>query len=223
MSAHPHPQAPRVDSQRALATATLVVSGVLALCLVLSSVGSILVARAMSDGTPYEDLSWVYPLAEGLPAVGAFLFGIVSWVVTSIWLVRTQRSARLLYPYAQQRRHPAWVVLGWVVPIANFFVPHMVVSDLTRADGRGRDVTGWWWGTWLVWLLIGRFAQTSVSTSLGASAGATVVVNVLFIVLTVAALVFWVGVIRAITTTLEDPTARNEFAMRYRQWAAGAR
>lgn len=51
--------------------------------------------------------------------------------------------------------------MGWIVPIANLFMPHQVVQDLNRrtlpGDGRGWSplVLGWWI-TFVVMLLLDR-------------------------------------------------------------------
>jgi hypothetical protein len=65
-----------------------------------------------------------------------------------VWLYRMRDLADVLWPHGQ-RRHRAWLLLGWWVPIGNFFVPKMIVNDLWAATEpghrRGNALLGFWW------------------------------------------------------------------------------
>ena len=52
----------------------------------------------------------------------------------------------------------AWVYAGWIVPVANLWIPRGIVADIHRASAPGEPLphaVNWWWGLWLVGLLGG--------------------------------------------------------------------
>ena len=64
-----------------------------------------------------------------------------------VWLYSMRGLADAVWPEGQ-RRHRAWLVLGWLVPIGNFFVPKMIVNDLwaaTEPNHRRGNVLLWFW------------------------------------------------------------------------------
>ncbi|AZM79812.1 DUF4328 domain-containing protein [Streptomyces sp. KPB2] len=73
------------------------------------------------------------------------------------WLSRARDNARLLSG-GRLRYSSPWVYLGWIVPVANLWVPRGVVADVHRAgarDTRLPRVVTIWWVLWLVGLLSG--------------------------------------------------------------------
>jgi hypothetical protein len=56
--------------------------------------------------------------------------------------------ADAVWPHGQ-RRHRAWLVLGWWLPVGNVFIPKMIVNDLWAATEpghrRGTPLLGFWW------------------------------------------------------------------------------
>ncbi|MEU5088435.1 DUF4328 domain-containing protein [Streptomyces sp. NPDC021356] len=69
-----------------------------------------------------------------------------------VWLLRARDNARALS--GRQPRHALpWVYLGWVVPVANLWVPRGIVADIHRAsapEARLPRTVDVWWGLWLV-------------------------------------------------------------------------
>ncbi|MEU9135130.1 DUF4328 domain-containing protein [Streptomyces sp. NPDC048404] len=68
----------------------------------------------------------------------------------SIWLATMRDVADVLWRQGQRRRR-AWLVFGWVIPVAQLFIPKMFVNDLWAAGrpeaGRRRGhplLTAWW-------------------------------------------------------------------------------
>ncbi|MFF8535059.1 DUF4328 domain-containing protein [Streptomyces sp. SAS_267] len=68
----------------------------------------------------------------------------------SVWLASMRDVADVLWRQGQRRRR-AWLVFGWVIPVAQLFVPKMFVNDLWAAGrpepGRRRGhplLTAWW-------------------------------------------------------------------------------
>ncbi|WP_162684005.1 DUF4328 domain-containing protein [Streptomyces populi] len=68
----------------------------------------------------------------------------------SVWLAGMRDVADVLWREGQRRRR-AWLVFGWVIPVAQLFVPKMFVNDLWAAGGpepqrrRGHPLLTAWW------------------------------------------------------------------------------
>ncbi|MER5398033.1 DUF4328 domain-containing protein [Streptomyces sp. NPDC002599] len=73
----------------------------------------------------------------------------------SLWLASMRDVADVLWRQGQRRRR-AWLVFGWVVPVAQLFVPKMFVNDLWAAGRpeprrrRGHPLLTAWWLSVLV-------------------------------------------------------------------------
>lgn len=80
---------------------------------------------------------------------------LVALLQFSIWLDGMRDVADVLWRQGQRRRR-AWVVFGWVTPLAQFFVPKMFVNDLWAAGQsqpprhRGHPLLTAWWLSVLV-------------------------------------------------------------------------
>ncbi len=59
-------------------------------------------------------------------------FQALALVVTSVWLFRARQNVVSLRPEATQTRSPAWVVLGWLIPVVSLWFPFQVVRDVRR-------------------------------------------------------------------------------------------
>jgi hypothetical protein len=75
-------------------------------------------------------------------------------IVFLIWFRRARVNAeRLAW---RQRRARSWAFWGWVVPIANLWIPFQIMGDIWRAglQPAHRAGTAWlpalWWATWLL-------------------------------------------------------------------------
>ncbi|MFE0473323.1 DUF4328 domain-containing protein [Streptomyces sp. NPDC058947] len=91
----------------------------------------------------YHQVAWVGGVVTALCAV-VFLF----------WLDRARENARALSG-AAPRYGSFWLLLGWVVPVANLWIPRGVVADVHRSvfpERRLPTVVNWWWGLWLAGL-----------------------------------------------------------------------
>ncbi|MFH8657514.1 DUF4328 domain-containing protein [Streptomyces afghaniensis] len=70
------------------------------------------------------------------------------------WLDRVRDNARALSG-AEPRYAYFWLLLGWVVPVVNLWIPRGIVADAHRSvfpDRRLPAVVNWWWGLWLAGL-----------------------------------------------------------------------
>ncbi|MFJ4362949.1 DUF4328 domain-containing protein [Streptomyces chartreusis] len=80
---------------------------------------------------------------------------LVALLQFSIWLAAMRDVADVLWRQGQRRRR-AWLVFGWVIPVAQLFVPKMFVNDLWAASRpetqrrRGHPLLTAWWLSVLV-------------------------------------------------------------------------
>ncbi|MFG2196857.1 DUF4328 domain-containing protein [Streptomyces sp. NPDC048639] len=74
---------------------------------------------------------------------------IVSALLFVVWLDNMRGLADEIWPEGQRRR--AWLIFGWVVPVANLFIPKMFINDLWAAGRppqrreRGHLLLTLWW------------------------------------------------------------------------------
>ncbi|MEU0073889.1 DUF4328 domain-containing protein [Streptomyces sp. NPDC006332] len=73
------------------------------------------------------------------------------------WLWRVRDNARALS--GEPARYSwIWMYLGWILPIANLWIPRGLIVDIHRAGAPGRRLpssVNWWWGLWLIGLVGG--------------------------------------------------------------------
>ncbi|MFF4147148.1 DUF4328 domain-containing protein [Streptomyces sp. NPDC001698] len=80
---------------------------------------------------------------------------LVALLQFSIWLANMRDVADVLWRQGQRRRK-AWLVFGWLIPVAQLFVPKMFVNDLWAASQpesqrrRGHPLLTAWWLSVLV-------------------------------------------------------------------------
>jgi hypothetical protein len=104
-----------------------------------------------------SDLADTLTDAAGV-AQGFMLF--VCAVVFVIWLWRVRRNAEVFAPDGH-RKARAWVIAGWVVPIASLWYPRRVVVDIwdassTREKPEGHGLINAWWTLWLISNTVGQ-------------------------------------------------------------------
>ncbi|WP_067484377.1 DUF4328 domain-containing protein [Actinomadura hibisca] len=89
---------------------------------------------------------------------------VLVWVAMVAWLFRVHTIAADDH---EQRWGRPWLVLGWLVPVLNLWVPKQVVEDVWLAGKPGRDRTGksllvgLWWISWLLYVLVARFMDAA--------------------------------------------------------------
>jgi hypothetical protein len=82
------------------------------------------------------------------------------------WLLRVRENARSLSGQPPRYAWP-WVYAGWVVPLANLWVPRGIVVDIHRTSAPEEPLpraVNWWWGLWLAGMLSGVGLMYSAST-----------------------------------------------------------
>jgi hypothetical protein len=88
----------------------------------------------------------VTSVAGASVALCALLF--ISW----LWRIRDNARALSGEP---PRYSWLWIYLGWIVPIANLWIPRGLIADAHRASAPGERLpssVNWWWGLWLIGL-----------------------------------------------------------------------
>ncbi|MFF9602905.1 DUF4328 domain-containing protein [Streptomyces sp. NPDC014684] len=82
----------------------------------------------------------------------------VTWLVCAVvflvWLYRVRVNAEVFRPDGHSKAR-AWVIAGWVVPLANFWFPRRVVLDVWDSSGPlgappRHALVNLWWALWLV-------------------------------------------------------------------------
>ncbi|MFD4670613.1 DUF4328 domain-containing protein [Lentzea sp. NPDC058450] len=109
---------------------------------------------------------WLTVDADVLTPLGAATSFILSWadlvalVVTAaafiVWMYYARQNADEITSKHQHRFTRPWVIFGWFIPIANLFIPQMVMQDIWRGSDRANRmialdqrpksglITGWW-------------------------------------------------------------------------------
>ena len=72
---------------------------------------------------------------------------LAAQIIMVIWLFKAARTAeRLRLP---KRLDPIWAILGFILPVINFWFPYWIAADLLPPGDPRRPVAGWWWAFWL--------------------------------------------------------------------------
>ena len=163
-----------------------------------------------ADHTGRTSFSPDYTLGYSLVALLTFGMLVVAYVTTGLWLWQPL-DAEVLAPDSA----PAPPRLGVghvVVPIVFLWFPFNVVRDIataTRDTERSRPsarFVGFWWGTWLVYVVAVQISSRLVpwNGAPGATAARALVwVEVLSAVASAVALLFWIKIVRGIHTSQE--------------------
>jgi hypothetical protein len=114
-------------------------------------------AMSMAASTPtfgWYAASAPAKLGMGLLGGGLLLSGIgqaVAGIIVIMWLARARANADALYP-APHRLGAGWAIGSWFVPVANLFLPVLVVLDVVKASnpaGRSIPQVAVWWAGWI--------------------------------------------------------------------------
>ncbi|MFD5815744.1 DUF4328 domain-containing protein [Streptomyces sp. NPDC127038] len=137
--------------QARLASGALIAFGLVSLALVLTSWYKYRLLAGASPPRPFVNNPFVEADVYFRNLLG-WQTGLLllSLLQFSVWLADMRDVAETLWPEGQRRRR-AWLVFGWVLPVAQLFVPKMFVNDLwaaSRPEGRRRRghplLTAWW-------------------------------------------------------------------------------
>lgn len=90
------------------------------------------------------------------------IFTVATATVFICWFWAARNNAEAYLPN-RGKLGVGWSVGGWFVPVAALVLPCIVARDIYRgtmagrADGRegGGQITGWWWGTYVAFWVLG--------------------------------------------------------------------
>jgi hypothetical protein len=97
------------------------------------------------DNNPDAQVHLSFGPIWGLDLIG--LATLIPEIFFIVWLYQAAGVARNLQLPA--RRSQAWAILGFIVPIVNFWFPYQVAADLFPPGSADRALAGHWWGWWL--------------------------------------------------------------------------
>ncbi|SDD10901.1 DUF4328 domain-containing protein [Auraticoccus monumenti] len=193
---------PRLQPVGGLARATVVLSAVY---LAVSWLATLLAFPAAARYRAADDALGVSTPYDAVSSASFFPM-LAAWIVTSVWLGTARTNALTIRPGSPHQHGPAWVWLGWVVPIVSLWFPYQVVRDVWRVSGPvDRSLLGWWWGTWVGGPLVMNAAGAFVPFSgpVGSSVGALGPTALLGTAVLTVSFVLWVRIVRTITDEQE--------------------
>ncbi|GAA0796161.1 DUF4328 domain-containing protein [Spirilliplanes yamanashiensis] len=132
-----------------------VVAAALAVAVALQAVsfaGTLAVWIAASSGAGPGTLD-TFLFAEGLAALPVLVVMLVTGVLVIVWTYRVVTNAEHQYRYADTPIGGGWAIAGWLVPIANLFVPYRAVAGAARTTFQSATTPAllkWWWAAWLL-------------------------------------------------------------------------
>jgi Domain of unknown function (DUF4328) len=138
----------------------------------------------------------------GVPTVGIF---VAAWIVTSLWLSRARTNAEVLNPRCNHKRSAGWAWFGWLVPVVSFWFPYQYVRDVRLAtvaeERKPSTLVAWWWAMWLASQYIGLIGGWVVMRAVPVEDQFSLIAPIegVTAVLSAAALVFWLRIIRQVT------------------------
>ncbi|HEX5938576.1 MAG TPA: DUF4328 domain-containing protein [Actinomycetota bacterium] len=202
-------------SARSLGTAVIVLLALNVAVLGVLAVFRLLEQALVSRARRGELVS----LDEALRSDDRIVAAAVTWIVVLIltgivWVVWQHRSQSNLRAIGRRdlTYTPGWAVGWWLIPIANLWMPFKTVRELWKASGREREwsrsatwpVLGWWWAAWLAQAVVGRIAAAMLNEAESVAAVATGSrFALLTVLLTIAAAVFAIVVVRSIVARQE--------------------
>jgi FtsH-binding integral membrane protein len=66
----------------------------------------------------------------------------VAAVLFIAWMHRARLNSDVITSRHQHRYTNVWVVVGWIVPLANLFIPYAVMQDIWRGSDRTQPMVG---------------------------------------------------------------------------------
>jgi hypothetical protein len=108
--------------------------------------------------------------------LGSFLLLPVE-LLFMMWLQRAATFARRAGLKA--KRDPMWAILGFIVPVVNFWYPYQVARDVFPLGHPGRRLVAQWWTLWLALPIVTVLLYITAYYSTSAAVGLAVVGGVL--------------------------------------------
>ncbi|MFD8530316.1 DUF4328 domain-containing protein [Streptosporangium canum] len=171
MRLHPPPPRP-LRPLREFAVVAVTALGAAALAevvWVLAGPGLTSVLDRMSEGPSLRSVEGLLPavtflvrtLGTSVAVVWLFLIRAVAAIAFLVWLFRARVNAESLTP-VPHRWFRILIVLGWILPVVNWWIPKQIVDDVwassrpggVRGEHIGREAhSELIWSWWVLWLL----------------------------------------------------------------------
>ncbi|MFI7052857.1 DUF4328 domain-containing protein [Streptosporangium canum] len=171
MRLHPPPPRP-LRPLREFAVVAVTALGAAALAeivWVLAGPGLTSVLDRMSEGPSLRSIEDLLPavtflvrtLGTSAAVVWLFLIRAVAAIAFLVWLFRARVNAESLSP-VPHRWFRILIVLGWILPVVNWWIPKQIVDDVwassrpggVRGEHIGREAhSELIWSWWVLWLL----------------------------------------------------------------------
>lgn len=100
-----------------------------------------------SNANPFgQQAGFITGAFVGLEGIGFLL--LAAEVVLVVWFFN---AATFGYRAGIPARHtPIWAVIGFIVPLVNFWFPYQSAADLFEPGDERRRIAGWWWACWVI-------------------------------------------------------------------------
>ena len=139
----------------------------LTILLVLAAIAELIAAAAFFNRAAVLDTNFDFQdLSDADDAVGgAFLFVILAFLACGIlWMIWQYRHAKNAVALGQQGGlGPGWAIGGWFVPLGNFVLPQLQLTQAAKASdpdappgaGRVPPIVMIWWGLFVLQAIVG--------------------------------------------------------------------
>ena len=167
-AARPGAQPFAMQRYRSLAGLATALTWLLGAAIVSALALAIACANRLSKVNAFEDNGTVSALsdlddADDVVSAMASVLGVISLAILVVYIVYTWRASKNteLWDSSPRTWTPGWTIAGWFIPIANFVIPGLVMSDLWQRTpepspnpeyGR-RNSTGIIWFWWVAFVI----------------------------------------------------------------------
>ncbi|MEV8634021.1 DUF4328 domain-containing protein [Streptosporangium sp. NPDC051023] len=135
---------------------------------------------------------------------------LFAWVAFMLWLLEARMNAESLAPLPH-RWFKIFILLGWLVPVANHWIPKQIVDDVwassrpggVRGDFIGRQThSGLVWAWWISWVLANWMTPLSwgmFTAPHRPAFAALLLIDALFLLPSLVAVVLQIAVVLRVT------------------------
>ncbi|MGI5505801.1 DUF4328 domain-containing protein [Lentzea sp. CA-135723] len=133
------------------------------------------IAIAVAAEAVEAALAWTSASAEAAEAAYGLssLAHVAAGIAFVAWMHRARRNADAITSTHHARWTNPWVFVGWIIPLANVYIPYAVMQDIWRGSDRTQPTVGlWqrplsglvraWWLTYLGSTTLSAVAELSV-------------------------------------------------------------
>jgi hypothetical protein len=175
--------------------------------------GPLVIVLAARGGLPVlQRLTWMVAPGAGFSTRGIFsglelLLGIALFVLFMVWSYRLLVAIRARGE--EPRFTPGWAIGAWFIPVGNFFLPCMIMTDAWRRVTRtGAGLVVGWWCAYMGYTLLEMLHNMMMQGMHFNLGSGFVVIGWLRLLTAVAAYGLWVLMVRRVSDALQTIPAR---------------